>query len=100
MIYNTERYSYEQFINQLYGCCSVNAGLTDGLSSGFIGQLDFDMEYCYHWVNCSRMLPVEEPVPKSVSIIGQNQSAKAVDLYVFIEYGVEVSVDVLSGARV
>ena len=100
MIYNTERYSYEQFINQLYGCCSVNAGLTDGLASGFIGQLDFDMEYCYHWVNCSRMLPVEEPVPKSVSIIGQNQSAKAVDLYVFIEYGVEVSVDVLSGARV
>jgi uncharacterized alkaline shock family protein YloU len=46
------------------------------------------------------MLPVEEPVPKSVSIIGQNQSAKAVDLYVFVEYGVEVSVDVLSGARV
>ena len=100
MIYNTERYSYEQFMNQLMGCCSVNAGLTDGLTSGFISQLAFDTEYCYHWVNCSRMLPVEEPVPKSVSIIGQNQSAKAVDLYVFIEYGVEVSIDVLTGARV
>ena len=100
MIYNTERYSYEQFMNQLMGCCSVNAGLTDGLTSGFVSQLDFDTEYCYHWVNCSRMLPVEEPVPKSVSIIGQNQSAKAVDLYVFVEYGVEVSIDVLSGARV
>lgn len=100
MIYNTERYSYEQFMNQLMGCGAVNAGLTDGLTSGFISQLDFDTEYCYHWVNCSRMLPVEEPVPKSVSIIGQNQSAKAIDLYVFVEYGVEVSVDVLSGARV
>lgn len=100
MIYNTERYSYEQFMNQLMGCCSVNAGLTDGLTSGFISQLAFDTEYAYHWVNCSRMLPVEEPVPKSVSIIGQNQSAKAIDLYVFIEYGVEVSIDVLTGARV
>ena len=100
MIYNTERYSYEQFLNQLNGCCAVNAGLTDGLTSGFVSQLDFDMEYCYHWVNCSRMLPVEEPVPKSVSIIGQNQSAKAIDLYVFIEYGVEVAIDVLTGARV
>jgi hypothetical protein len=100
MIYNTQRYSYEQFMNQLSGCCAVNAGLTDGLTSGFISQLGFDTEYCYHWVNCSRMLPVEEPVPKSVSIIGQNQSALAVDLYVFIEYGVEVSIDVLSGARV
>lgn len=100
MIYNTERYSYEQFMNQLYGCCGVNAGLTDGLTSGFINQLNFDTEYNYYWVNCSRMLPVEEPVPKSVSIIGQNQGALAIDLYVFIEYGVEISIDVLTGARV
>jgi len=100
MIYNTERYSYEQFMNQLHGAFEVNAGLTDGLTSGFIDQLQFDTEYCYHWVNCSRMLPVEEPVPKSVSIIGQNQSARAVDLYVFVEYGVEVSIDVLTGSRV
>lgn len=100
MIYNTERYSYEQFMNQLHGAYAVNSGLTDGLTSGFISQLTFDTEFAYHWVNCSRMLPVEEPVPKSVSIIGQNQSAKAIDMYVFIEYGVEVSIDVLSGARV
>lgn len=100
MIYNTQRYSYEQFMNQLSGVNAVNAGLTDGLTSGLIGQLDFEMEYCYHYVNCSRMLPVEEPVPKSVSIIGQNQSARAIDLYVFVEYGVEISIDVLTGARV
>lgn len=100
MIYNTQRYSYEQFMNQLYGCNAVNAGLTDGLTSGLIGQLDFEMEYCYHYVNCSRMLPVEEPVPKSVSIIGQNQSARAINLVVFVEYGVEIAIDVLSGARV
>lgn len=100
MIYNTQRYSYEQFVNQLAGCNAVNAGLTDGLTSSLVGQLDFEMEYCYHYVNCSRMLPVEEPVPKSVSIIGQNQSARNVDLYVFCEYGVEISIDVLSGNRV
>lgn len=99
MIYNTERYSFEQFMNQLHGAYAVNACLTDGLTSGFINQLAFDTEYCYHWVNCSRMLPVEEPVPKSVSIIGQNQSAKAVDLIVFIEYGVEIAIDVLTGTR-
>jgi hypothetical protein len=100
MIYNTQRYSYEQFMNQLLGANSVNGSLTDGVNSSLIGQLDFEMEYCYHWVNCSRMLPVEEPVPKSVSIIGQNQSAKALDLFVFCEYGVEVAIDCLSGARV
>jgi hypothetical protein len=46
------------------------------------------------------MLPVEEAVPKSVSIIGQNLSAQAINLYVFLSYGVQVDVDILTGARV
>lgn len=100
MIYNTQRYSYEQFMNNLAGCNAVNAGLTDGITSSLIGQLDFEMEYCYHYVNCSRVLPIEEQVSKSITVIGQNQSAKAVDLYVFAEYGVEIKIDVLSGNRV
>lgn len=100
MIYNTQRYSYEQFLHQLQGANSINADLTDGLTSSLIDKLGFEMEYCYYYVNCSRMLPVEEAVPKSVSIIGQSSSAKNIDLYCFIEYGVEVSIDVNSGARV
>jgi len=99
-IYNTERYSFEQFINQTYGCNSVNAGLTDGLSSSLINQLGWEMEYCYYYVDISRMLPVEQQVPKSVQIIGQNTSVQALDLWCFLAYGCEVSFDCLSGARV
>ena len=99
-IYNTERYSWEQFQNQFYGCHAQNAGMDDGFTSGLVGQLDFDCEYCYYYVNCSRMLPVEEAVPKSVNVLGLNTSSKAIDLYIFVEYGVEISIDVLSGARV
>lgn len=100
MIYNTQRYSYEQFINQLYGTNAVNSGMTDGLTSGLVDQLGFEMEYCYYYVDVSRMLPVEESVPKSVQIVGQNTSAQPVDLWCFIEYGSSVSLDVLSGSRV
>jgi hypothetical protein len=99
-IYNTQRYSYEQFANQLYGVNSVNAGQTDGVASGLISMTDFEMEYNYYYVNVGRMLPVEEAVPKSVSILGQNRSERAIDIFVFVEYGVEVSVDILTGARV
>ena len=99
-IYNTERYSYEQFINQLYGTNSVNGGQTDGLCSSLIGQTDFEMEYCYYYVNVGRMLPVEEAVPKSVNILGTNMSSKAINLFIFIEYGIEISLDILTGARV
>lgn len=100
MIYNTQKYSYEQFLHQLRGCGSVNADLTDGLTSGLINKLGFESKQCFYYVDCSRMLPVEEAVPKSVSIIGNSSSEKALTFFVFIEYGVQVSVDVLTGARV
>jgi hypothetical protein len=100
MLYNTQRYAFEQFNNQLYGVNAVNGGLTDGLTSGLINSLGFEMEYCYYYVDVSRMLPVEETVPKSVQIIGQSQSAIDLDLFVFIEYGCSVDIDILTGARV
>lgn len=99
-IYNTERYAYEQFLNQLQGQNAVNGDMTDGLTSGLIDQKQFEMAYNYYYVNVGRMLPVEEAVPKSVNILGTNMSSKAIDLFVFIEYGVEVSIDILTGARV
>ena len=99
-IYNTQRYSFEQFNNQLYGQNAVNGGCTDGLTSSLINSLGFEMQYCYYYVNVSRMLPVEESVPKSVQIIGTNASAKALDFFCFIEYGCDVSIDILSGSRV
>jgi hypothetical protein len=46
------------------------------------------------------MLPVEVNVPKAIQIIGQNMSAKPVDLFCFISYSIDVSIDLLSGSRV
>jgi len=100
MIYNTQQRSYEQFLHNLRGANSVNADLTDGLTSGLINKLGFEQKQCFYYVDCSRMLPVEEAVPKSVSIIGTSSSLRSLQCFVFIEYGVEVSIDVLTGARV
>ncbi len=99
-IYNSIRYSWETWTQQVAGCNSVNGGLIDGLTSGLIDQLGFEMEYCFHYVNTSRSLPIEQNVPKSISIIGQNQSAQTIDLMVFVEYATEISIDALSAARV
>lgn len=99
-IYNTQRYSFEEFNNQLYGVNAVNGGMTDGLTSGLIDRLGFDMTLGYYYVDLSRMLPVEESVPKSIQLIGQNLSQQNIDLFCFVEYGVSVSVDILTGVRV
>jgi len=100
MLYNTQRYSFEEFSQQLYGQNAVNGGMTDGLTSGLVDFYAFKHTNCFYYVDVSRMLPVEESVPKSVQIIGQNISARPIDLWCFIEYGVDVSVDILTGARV
>lgn len=99
-IYNTQRYTFEEFNNQLYGYNAVNGGLTDGLTSGLIGYQDFLQTYCYYYVNVERMLPVEQSVPKSVQVIGTNFSTQRIDLWVFVEYGVEINIDLQTGARV
>ena len=99
-IYNTQRYGFESFNNHLKGVGAVNGGLTDGLTSGLIDSQAFEMEYCYHYVDVSRALPVEEQVPKSIQVVGQNLSGRTIDLICFVEYGVEVSIDALTGARV
>ena len=100
MLYNTQRYSYQQFVEQLSGCNSVNGDETDGLSSGLISQLDFETAYNYYYVNVARGLEIEKIVPKSVSVQGQNMSGKAIDLIVFLVYEQTITVDVLSGAKV
>jgi hypothetical protein len=99
-IYNTERYSFEQFINQNLGVNAVGGGQLDGMASGLIDQLGFEMEYCFHYVNIERALPVELSIPKSVQIIGQNNSPQALDLWVFLEYNASISLDILTGSRV
>ena len=99
-IYNTQRYNFEEWSNQLYGVNAVNGGMTDGLTSGLVDYLGWQSGQCGYYVDISRMLPVEESVPKSIQLIGQNVSAKACDYIVFVEYAVSISIDTLSGSRV
>ena len=39
MLYNQYQYTYNEWLQQLYGTLSVNGGLTDGLSSGLTSQV-------------------------------------------------------------
>ena len=100
MIYQTEKYTYEQFVQQLYGYNQLNGGLNDEINSGLIDQQMFDQCYNYYYVNCARKLPIEQSVPMSINIIGQNMSAREIQLYVFVCYQTQVSLDILTGSRV
>lgn len=103
MFYNTQNYGFEEFLNQFVGVNSINGNLTDGLTSGLVDFQKWNSLYGYWYVDTSRKLPVDESVPMSVSIQGTTQQEDAmpeIQFYVFINYGVQVSLDVLTGARV
>ena len=99
ILYNNQRYTYENFIQQLNGQNAINGNLVDGMGSSLISQVDFENTYCYYYVDVSRCLPIEVGVSKSVNIIGQNMSVKDLDLYVFLSYECSVSIDILAGSR-
>lgn len=99
VLYNNQRYTYENFIQQLNGQNAINGNLVDGMGSSLISQVDFENTYCYYYVDVSRCLPIEVGVSKSVNIIGQNMSVKDLDLYVFLSYECAVSIDILVGSR-
>jgi len=100
VIYQQQKYSFEQFNHNLFGVNGVNGGQIDGLSSGLISRKHFDNNYNMYYVDLSRQLPVEKSVPKSIQIVGQVEGTKKLDFMIFVEYDVEISVDVLTGVRV
>jgi hypothetical protein len=99
-IYSTERFTYEQYCQQLSGLYSINGNMSDGLMSGLISKQGFEQNLCYYAVDCGRALAIEKTVPKSINLQALNYSAKALDVYIFVEYHTSVSIDLLSGARV
>ena len=97
---NNENYDFEAFCQQLAQSNQLNGGLTTGLASGLISESMFSKLYRYYYGNCSRILPSEEGVSRSVQIIGENKSSSVIDLMVFVEFQKEIVIDVATGARI
>jgi hypothetical protein len=97
---SNELYDFEAFREQLMSANQLNGNLTTGLTSGQISEDDFARGYRYYYGDCSRALPSEENVSRSVQIIGENKSLVACDLYVFVEFMKEITIDLTTGARI
>ncbi len=97
---NNENYDFEAFRQQLISSNQLNGSLTTGLASGLISEDMFSRGYRYYYGDCSRTLPSEENVSRSVQIIGQNASLLITDIMVFVEFMKEITIDVSTGARI
>jgi hypothetical protein len=97
---NNELYDFEAFKQQLLYSNQLNGSMTTGLASGLISEDMFSRLYRYYYGDCSRVLPSEQGVSRSVQIVGQNASLVACDIMVFVEFMKEMTIDISTGARI
>ena len=100
MFVQNENYDFEQFLNELSSINAVNGNLTTGLTSGLIDKTAFEYGYRYYVCDVGRRLPAEDTVQKSIQILGQNASNKAIDLYCFVEFEKSITIDLMTGAKI
>lgn len=93
------RYPWEYYRGQM--ACGINAGLTDGFSSGLINEYNWSKgQFQYYTVDCSRRLLEQENVPQSVELTTNNVSRYPLLLYCFVIFKREVVIDIATSAIV
>jgi len=97
---SNELYDFEAFREQLMSANQLNGNLTTGLTSGQISEDDFSRGYRYYYGDVSRSLPSEENVSRSIQVIGQNASSVKCNIWVFVEFMKEITIDLTTGARI
>jgi len=97
---SNELYDFEAFREQLMSANQLNGNLTTGLTSGQISEDDFARGYRYYFGDVSRSLPSEENVSRSIQVIGQNASSVKCNIWVFVEFMKEITIDLTTGARI
>jgi hypothetical protein len=97
---NNEQYDFEAFNQELKSSNQLNGNLTTGLTSGLISEDMFSRGYRYYFGDCSRILPSEAGVSRSIQIQGTNASLLQCNLMVFVEFRRSMTIDISTGARI
>lgn len=88
------RYGYELFLEQFAGVNAVNAGMSDGLTSGLISQKLWEQKAGYIYLQVNRGSELDKGAPKSIQVQFQNVSSKKMDYYIFVTYETSINLDV------
>ena len=89
--------SYELYLQEMNGNYGVNSNKTMGLCSSRISQIDYNNTYGYLVCDLSRRLPEDDTTSISLSISGTNSGAKPLDLFCYIEYERQITIDLTTG---
>ena len=94
-------YGVEHFVQELRKTGSMNGGMSLGMSSGLLDQLDYEAGYRFLVSDLSRC-PSEasDNISKSIQVIGTNSSKYPIDILWFLEFEREVTIDLQTGSLI
>jgi hypothetical protein len=93
-------YSSEHYIQEVRGQF-LNGGLSLGMSSGLISQLEYESGYRFIVSDISRT-PSEasDNVSKSIQVIGTNSGNQSIDIFWYVEFSRQVEIDIATGSLI
>ena len=97
-VYTTNvNYSWQQFLFENRQSNNINGGSDVGLSSGIIDFNDFECGYGFVFVDLSRHSLATDNISKTIQISATNSSLVPIDLYAFVGYERDFSINISNG---
>ncbi len=93
-------YTFENFIQEMASINAINGGASTGITSGLVGQYEWENAYTYLVADLSRRLPDEDNVPKSVLVQGKNNTGVSLDFICFVVYEKKITLDMRTGESI
>ena len=88
-------------MTEVSGSKSLNGGLSTGLSSGLIGQSDWENGYGWVYADLSRKVSqASDDVSRSYQVLFTNNSNVQCDYIIIIGYEREIGISLANGALV
>jgi hypothetical protein len=97
---NNLNYTFEQFSQQLHKT-GINGGSSLGMSSGLISQNDWENGYRFLLADLSRTSSeATDNIMKSIQVVGTNSGSQAIDIYWFLFFEREITIDIQTGSLI
>ena len=94
-------YGWQEFLTEVRGSKGLNGGLSTGLSSGLIGQSEWENGYGFVYVDLSRKVSTaSDDVSRSYQVLFQNNSNVQCDYIIIIGYEREIGISLANGSLV
>lgn len=90
-------YTYSQFLDEFQHINAINGSIDNGINSGLIGLSQWNDGYRFYVCDLSRRLKYEDEIPKSVQVLGVNNTSISMNYVCFILYEKHLKIKTSTG---